>query len=172
MNITKRQAGQLVGYGIGGSVVAIAYHLANIYAQQKVPIQLKTDVECIYSDRQLTVLVQQAEQHCRKWDEVALLRVIDSLDRLVHMYQLSLDSSCKKTFRDLQYAHNQFKRAQKYLQRIINSVESDQRAEAEDVLNVHKLCKAIAESNERYFQVITKNLRDVTAPFIDEDDPT
>ena len=167
MNITKRQASQLVGYGVGGSVVAVAYHLANIYAQQKVPIQLQTDVECVYSDRQLTVLLQQAEQICRRWDEVALIKLIDSLDRLVHMYQLSMDTGQKKTYRDLVFAHDQFKRAQKYLQRMINTVESDRRAEAADVLNVHKLCKSIAQSNEKYFRAITNNMREVAAPFID-----
>ena len=160
MEVTNNDIARIGGFGIAGALMAGAYKIMLIYAEQKMAVPLCVPVDALSGDEILMDLLSSVESIALAIDRVAIIQLIDSLDRLVYLriqIQHNPDISIVPDT-DKEEAHVLCQRAKRSLLRIIDSCKAEPVGTIEPATNVKLLrfCRDISESIDEHMVAIIR----------------
>jgi hypothetical protein len=156
MKLSGRDLTAIGGAAGAGAVVAAAYQFFLVFAAQKTTKQLKTvETDALQNDGVLFPLFLRLEDVTGNIDDVALIRAILNLDKLVYL-RTALQSGTVAEPNDDERAHEYFTLATTALRRLKSGITKNTDIDPSDAAMAINYITKIVEGGEDHLLVVMR----------------
>lgn len=169
MKISQKELKQVAMYGLGGSFIASAFHLMNIYKSRRVLADVDVEVESLDTDPSLMQLVQLVHhQVLTEADERTRMRslytkLVTSVDRLLFLKHMLKQQPDDSGFENIEFGYMQLRRVQNISQKMLALATKKMNPRQAAALAVN--LKKISLKTEQHFLNVLFLLRKVPMHF-------
>jgi hypothetical protein len=146
-------------YSVGGAVVGSAYSLFSHLSHTKHDCILSEPYSYIQLDKTLLNLLQSMDVDFERIDNIARLRAIRAIDKLMHVCALLRTSNHMPTLDNRLQGFVQFKTTKRSIQRFITMAETID--EPRNVIQLQRLVKQVMTCLENQMHFIIMMTRDI-----------
>ena len=154
MNVSGSDLKHVVGFGLGGAIIASAYSVFQIYAVQQLGKKLEIETCALQDDDQLFGYLQTLQNDFKNKDNIAFGRIVNAADQLVFLRMQLHNKIILPGFEDRVESYVLFKRLQDGLENLVNDFMSH--SEAKEIVKLQKLSSNIAERAELQITAIMR----------------
>jgi hypothetical protein len=169
MKISQKELKQVAIYGLGGSFLASAFHLMNIYKSRRVPADVDVEVESLDTDPSLVQLIQLVQHQilteAGQGTKMKSLytKLVISVDRLLFLKDTLKQHPDDSGFENIEFGYVQLRRVQNISQKMLQLATKIMNPRQAAALAVS--LKKISHKTEQHFLNVLFLLRKVPMHF-------
>jgi hypothetical protein len=150
VKFSTREVGQLTCYSVAGALIAALYKATYIYNHRRVPTMLTVEVEALEQDNRLMILLKILQDTVFTIDEIAFIRLVTSIDKLVFLHLNIMSGICGRDSGNIDFAHSQLRQIRKNLLRLRSQAEHE--LSARDIVDLSDLTTKIYKRVQEHFE--------------------